>query len=61
MEPTRKKTTADNKNVTDPIKEARLEAEEGIAEDPDFANDPASDDLDEGELANLDNSSDNDM
>ncbi len=60
MEPTRKKTP-ENDNVPDPIKEARLEAEEGIAEDPDFGNDPASDDLDEGELANLDNSSDNDI
>jgi hypothetical protein len=61
MEPSRKKTFAENENPGNPVEEAKYEAEKGITEDPDFSSDPASDDLDEGELANLDNSSDNDI
>ncbi len=61
MEPSRKKIAAEEEKPLNPIQEAKQEAEEGIAEDPDFSSDPASDDLDEGELANLDNSSDNDI
>ncbi len=58
MEPNKNKLPAENKAVTDPIKTAKLEAEAAIELDPDFATDPASDDLDEGELAKLDNSND---
>ncbi len=61
MEPSRKKTSPENENSSNPVEEAKYEAEKGITEDPDFSSDPASDDLDEGELANLDNSSDNDI
>lgn len=61
MEPKRNKTALEDESSHNLAEEAKHEAEEGIAEDPDFSNDPASDDLDEGELANLDNSSDNDL
>ena len=58
MLPDKDKTPAENKQSVDPIETARLEAEAEIASDPEFLTDPASDDLDEGELAKLDNSND---
>jgi hypothetical protein len=60
MIPSKKKNPEHEKSLS-PVEEAKHEAEEGIAEDLDFSSDPASDDLDEGELANFDNSSDNDI
>ncbi len=58
MEPGKNKIPAENKHLIDPTESAKLEAEAAIELDPDFSNDPASDDLDEGELAILDNSND---
>ncbi|MEO5996062.1 MAG: hypothetical protein ABIN89_05030 [Chitinophagaceae bacterium] len=61
MEPSRKKASPENEKPETPVELARTEAEEDIADDPDFQDDPKSDDLDEGELANLDNSNDNEI
>ena len=44
------------KKPTDPIKSAHDEAEKDILKDPELSDSDPTDDLDEGELANRDNS-----
>ena len=61
MEPSKKKIALEKEKPENPVELARTEAEEDIDNDPDFQNDPTSDDLDEGELANLDNSNDDEI